>query len=134
MGPNELLGRPHEVRGVVVEGDRRGRELGFPTANVALTTDTCLPADGIYAGRFRGADGVWRPAAISLGRRPTFYEHQERSLLEAHLLDFDGDLYGQEAAVQFVEHLRGEQRFDSIDDLVAQMRRDVARAREILGT
>ena len=95
-GAAELLGRPHEVRGVVVEGDRRGRELGFPTANVALTPDTCLPADGIYAGRFRGADGVWRPAAISLGRRPTFYGDQERSLLEAYLLDFDGDLYGQD--------------------------------------
>jgi len=132
-GAADLLGRPHEVRGVVVEGDRRGRELGFPTANVALTPDTCLPADGIYAGRFRGADGVWRPAAISLGRRPTFYDDQEHSLLEAYLLDFDGDLYGQEVAVQFVEHLRGEQRFDSVDDLVAQMHRDCDRARTVLG-
>ena len=109
-----------------------GGELGFPTANVALTPDTCLPADGIYAGRFRGADGV-APAAISLGRRPTFYDDQEHSLLEAYLLDFDGDLYGQQVAVQFVEHLRGEQRFDSVDDLVAQMRRDCDRARTILG-
>ena len=131
-GAAELLGRPHEVRGVVVEGDRRGRELGFPTANVAVATGVCLPADGIYAGWFRGADGEWRPAAISLGRRPTFYEHQEHSLLEAYLPDFDGDLYGQDVAVRFVEHLRGEQRFDSVDDLVAQMNRDVARAREIL--
>jgi riboflavin kinase / FMN adenylyltransferase len=131
-GAAELLGRPHEVRGTVVEGDRRGRELGFPTANVALTPDTCLPADGIYAGRFRGADGRWRPAAISLGRRPTFYADQEHSLLEAYLLDFDGDLYGEDVAVQFVEHLRGEQRFDSVDDLVAQMHRDCDRAREIL--
>jgi riboflavin kinase/FMN adenylyltransferase len=133
VGAAELLGRPHEVRGVVVEGDRRGRELGFPTANVAVPADTCLPADGIYAGRFRGADGVWRPAAISLGRRPTFYDAQPHSLLEAYLLDFDGDLYGQEVSVQFVEHLRGEQRFESVDELVAQMRRDVARAGEILG-
>ncbi len=131
-GAAELLGRPHEVRGVVVEGDRRGRELGFPTANVALDPDVCLPADGIYAGRFRGDDGEWRPGAISLGRRPTFYEHQEYSLLEAYLLDFDGDLYGQPAAVQFVEHLRGEARFDSVDDLVAQMRRDCDAARVAL--
>lgn len=132
-GAAELLGRAHEVRGVVVEGDRRGGELlGFPTANVALAADTCLPADGIYAGRFRGADGVWLPAAISLGRRPTFYAAQEHSLLEAHVLDFDGDLYGQNAAVQFVERLRGEQRFDSVDDLIAQMQRDCDRAREIL--
>jgi riboflavin kinase/FMN adenylyltransferase len=131
-GAAELLGRPHEVRGVVVEGDRRGRELGFPTANVAVASGVCLPADGIYAGWFRGADGQWRAAAISLGRRPTFYEHQEHSLLEAYLLDFDGDLYGQDASVRFVAHLRGEQRFDSVDDLVAQMDRDVARARELL--
>ena len=72
------------------------------------------------------------PAAISLGRRPTFYDDQEHSLLEAYLLDFDGDLYGQDVAVQFVEHLRGEQRFDSVEELVAQMRRDCDRAREIL--
>src|SRR4029077_7720998 len=78
-GAAALLGRPHEVRGVVIEGDRRGAELGFPTANVALTADTCLPADGIYAGRFRTEDGTWRPAAISLGRRPTFYDDQEHS-------------------------------------------------------
>ena len=134
VGAQELLGRPHEVRGRVVEGDRRGRELGFPTANVALPADVCLPADGIYAGRFRGDDGEWRPAAISLGRRPTFYDAQEYSLLEAYLLDFDGDLYGQPAAVQFVERLRGEQRFDSVDDLVAQMGRDSDAARAILVT
>ncbi len=133
-GAAELLGRPHEVRGRVVEGDRRGRELGFPTANVALGSEVCLPADGIYAGRFQGADGVWRPCAISLGRRPTFYDAQEYSLLEAYLLDFDGDLYGQPAAVQFVERLRGEIRFDSVDDLVAQMGRDVEQTRTILDT
>jgi riboflavin kinase/FMN adenylyltransferase len=131
-GAAELLGRPHEVRGVVVEGDRRGRELGFPTANVALEADVCLPCDGIYAGRVRTADGVWRPAAISLGRRPTFYDDQEHSLLEAYLLDFDADLYGEQVAVQFVERLRGEQRFDSVDDLVAQMQRDCDRARAVL--
>ncbi len=131
-GAAALLGRPHEVRGVVVKGDQRGRELGFPTANLALDTESCLPADGIYAGRFCGADGQWRPCAISLGRRPTFYEHQEYSLLEAYLLDFDGDLYGQRASVQFVEHLRGEQRFDSVEELVAQMHRDCDRARVIL--
>ena len=131
-GAAELLGRPHEVRGVVVEGDRRGRELGFPTANVALSPDVCLPADGIYAGWFRATDAVWRPCAISLGRRPTFYDAQEYSLLEAHVLDFDGDLYGQSVAVQFVDRLRGEQRFDSVDDLIAQMSRDCDAARVIL--
>ena len=84
--------------GAVVEGDRRGRELGFPTANVRRCPDCCLPADGIYAGTFWRADGVERTAAISLGRRPTFYEHAEMSLLEAYVLDFDGDLYGQAGA------------------------------------
>ncbi len=130
-----LLARPprfHEVRGVVEVGDRRGRELGFPTANVAVPARTCLPADGIYAGIYVDADGVPRPAAISLGRRPTFYEHADVSLLEAHLLDFDGDLYGQQARVRFVEHLRAEQRFDSVDALVGQIADDCARAREIL--
>lgn len=132
-GAAELLGRPHEVRGEVVMGDQRGRELGFPTANVALAPSTCLPADGIYAGRVRLADDTLHPAAISLGRRPTFYAAQPYSLLEAYLLDFSGDLYGQAVAVQFVERLRGEQRFESVDDLVAQMHRDCDRAREILG-
>jgi riboflavin kinase/FMN adenylyltransferase len=124
-----LLGRPHEVRGTVIEGDRRGRELGFPTANLAVPAEICLPADGIYAGTFIADDGVARPAAISLGRRPTFYEHADASLLEAYVLDFDGDLYGQQAKVRFVERLRGEQRFDNVDDLVEQMGRDVEATR-----
>jgi riboflavin kinase/FMN adenylyltransferase len=129
----QLLGHPHEVRGTVVRGDQRGRELGFPTANVAVPEEICLPADGIYAGYYSGPDGVWRPAAISLGRRPTFYEDAEHSLLEAYLLDFDGDLYGQPAAVRFVERLRGEQRFDSIGDLVEQMGKDVEATRQLIG-
>jgi riboflavin kinase/FMN adenylyltransferase len=124
-----LLGRPHEVRGTVIEGDGRGRELGFPTANLAVPAEICLPADGIYAGTFIADDGVARPAAISLGRRPTFHEHADASLLEAYVLDFDGDLYGQQAKVRFVERLRGEQRFDNVDDLVEQMGRDVEATR-----
>jgi len=127
----ELLGRAHEVRGVVVEGDRRGRERGYPTANVAVPNRCCLPADGIYAGTFVGADGVERSTAISLGRRPTFYEAAESSLLEAYVLDFDGDLYGQAVKVRFVQRLRGEQKFDSIDDLVAQIAHDVDDVRRV---
>jgi riboflavin kinase/FMN adenylyltransferase len=128
----ELLGRPHEVRGVVVEGDRRGRELGYPTANVAVPGRCCLPADGIFAGWFVAEDGVERMTAISLGRRPTFYEAAETSLLEAYVLDFDGDLYGQEVRVRFVQHLRGEEKFDSIAALVAQIAQDVDNARHVL--
>ncbi len=130
---NRMLGRPHEVRDVVQTGDRRGRELGFPTANVAVPDDMQLPADGIYAGWYERPDGVVHAAAISLGRRPTFYEAQPYSLLEAHLLDFDGDVYGEEARVRFVARLRGEERFESVDALVEQIGRDCAGAREVLG-
>jgi riboflavin kinase / FMN adenylyltransferase len=128
-----LLGRPHAVRGTVETGDQRGRELGFPTANLAVAPELCLPADGIYAGTFAGADRIVRPAAISLGRRPTFYESAEVPLLEAYLLDFSGDLYGQPAEVGFVERLRGEEKFDSIDALIEQMQRDVDATRRIIG-
>lgn len=134
-GAAALLGRPprpYEVRGTVEEGDKRGRELGFPTANLAVPARVCLPADGIYAGWFVTDDGATRPCAISLGRRPTFYESAPVSLLEAFLLDFDGDLYGQAVKVCFVDRIRAEQRFDDVDDLIAQMHRDVDHVRTVL--
>jgi riboflavin kinase/FMN adenylyltransferase len=131
---NALLGRPHEVRGVVAQGDKRGRELGFPTANVSVPGDILLPADGIYAGWFERADGSVHPTAISLGRRPTFYVEAHASLLEAHLLDFDGDLYDEHVKVRFVAWLRGEARFDSVDELVAQIDRDCQAARQLLSS
>ena len=127
-----LLGRPHEVRGTVEQGDQRGRELGFPTANVAVPDDLLLPADGIYAGWYTRPDGTRHPTAISLGRRPTFYENAHMSLLEAYLLDFDGDLYSERAHVSFVRRLRDELKFDSVDDLVVQITRDVDDARRVL--
>jgi riboflavin kinase / FMN adenylyltransferase len=129
---NRMLGRPHEVRGTVVEGDRRGRELGYPTANVAVPADICLPADGIYAGWHLRPDGTAHPTAINLGRRPTFYDDAAASLLETHLLDFEGDLYGEPARVRFVARLRDELRFDSVDDLVRQMAADVDETRAVL--
>ena len=101
--------------------------------NVAVSSRLCLPADGIYAGTYVDPDGVERPAAISLGRRPTFYVDAQMSLLEAHLLDFDGDLYGQPAKVRFVEWIRGEERFDSVEALVEQIQRDVDQTRKVLG-
>jgi len=131
-GATAMLGRPHEVRGLVSRGDRRGRELGFPTANVAVPGDILLPADGIYAGWFTRVDGSVHPAAISLGRRPTFYEQAHASLLEAHLLDFDDDLYDEHVRVRFVARLRGEERFDSVDALVAQTAEDCDQARALL--
>ncbi len=128
-----MLGRPHEVRGVVGHGDERARDLGFRTANVAIADDVLLPKDGIYAGWYERPDGAVHPTAISLGRRPTFYEFADSSLLEAHLLDFEGDLYGEHAKVRFVERLRDELKFGAVEDLVVQMGRDVERAREALG-
>jgi riboflavin kinase/FMN adenylyltransferase len=127
-----MLGRHHEVRGIVAHGDKRGRELGFPTANVSVPGDILLPADGIYAGWFERADGTVHPAALSLGRRPTFYAESHASLLEAHLLEFDDDLYDEHVRVSFVQRLRGEVRFDSAEALVEQIQRDVDQTRAIL--
>jgi riboflavin kinase/FMN adenylyltransferase len=131
---NALLGRAHETRGVVAHGDKRGAELGFPTANVSVPGDILLPADGIYAGWFERADGSVHPTAISLGRRPTFYVEAHASLLEAHVLDFSGDLYDEHVKVRFVARLRGEERFASVEALVEQIARDCDDARRVLGT
>jgi len=128
-----LLGRPHQVRGEVVPGDARGRELGFPTANVAVPAEIALPEDGVYAGWYYRPDGARRAAALSLGRRPTFYEDADLSLLEAHLLDFEDDLYGEQTRIEFIAHLRPQARFESVHDLVDQMVRDVATTRLVLG-
>jgi riboflavin kinase / FMN adenylyltransferase len=124
------LGRPHRVDGVVVHGDRRGRLLGFPTANIATAPYTALPADGVYAGRFAIADRLL-PAAISVGTNPTF-SGRERTV-EAYVLDVDEDFYGFDVAVDFAHRLRGMERFDDVDALVEQMRLDVERTRELLG-
>ena len=127
-----MLGRPHEVRGTVVHGDGRGGPvLGFPTANIEFPDEIAVPGDGIYAGRYRRPDGSEHLAAISVGRRLTFYESAP-PILEAFLLDFEGDLYGEEARVSFVERLRGDLRFDSVGALVSQMGRDVEQTRRIL--
>lgn len=128
-----LLGRFHQVRGTVEEGDRRGRELGYPTANVAVPPRILLPAPGIYAGRWVGGGGA-DPlgAAISVGRRPMFKGPGADVVLEAHVLDFAGDLYGQPAQVEFVRRLRDEARFDSVEALVEQMGRDVEATRAAL--
>ncbi len=131
-GASKLLGRYHEIRGPVVEGDQRGRTIGFPTANVAVERRMALPADGVYAGWYVRPDGQRWPTAINIGKRPTFYRDAEHSLLEAHLIGYEGDLYGEPARVQLVELLRSEQRFDGIEALTAQLQRDVARSAEIL--
>jgi riboflavin kinase / FMN adenylyltransferase len=133
-GAAALLGRPHEVRGPVVKGDGRGGPmLGFPTANVAVPEDIALPGDGMYAGWFTRPDGSVHRAAIYVGRRPTFYEPGSAPVLvEAYLLDFDGDLYGEQVRVDFLHRLRGDAQFDSAEDLISQMHRDVEATERLL--
>jgi riboflavin kinase/FMN adenylyltransferase len=128
-GAAELLGRPHELRGVVEKGDQRGRDLGYPTANIAVPADILVPAPGIYAGWYDGGQA----AAVSVGRRPTFKDGDAPVVVEAYLLDFAGDLYGHPARLSFVCRLRDEERFDSVDELLAQMARDVEATRSALG-
>ncbi len=132
-GASEALGHPYAVRGVVVRGDQRGRELGYPTANVPTDGMTAAPADGVYAGWLRRLDtGETYPAAISVGTNPTFDGVRARRV-ESYVLDRDDlELYGVEVEVTFVERLRGMVRFDSVDELVATIKDDVARARELL--
>jgi riboflavin kinase/FMN adenylyltransferase len=122
----ELLGAPFQLEGLVVEGDARGRTLGMPTANLALEAGVILPGTGVYAGRARD-----RAAAINVGVRPTF-ETSGETLVEAYLLDFEGDLYDERLRLVFLDRIRDELRFESADELVRQMQRDVERVREIV--
>jgi riboflavin kinase/FMN adenylyltransferase len=125
----ELLGRPHMVEGPVVRGDARGRELGFPTANVAVADGIAIPADGVYAGHLIRAGGERAGAAISVGTNPTFDGRTRR--VEAYAIDVghDLDLYDEHVVVEFVDRLRGMERFASVEALVEQMASDVAQAR-----
>jgi len=116
----------------VEHGDHRGRTIGFPTANVAVPGDIALPSDGVYAGWYERPSGERHEAAINLGKRPTFYDENGMRLLEAHLLDFDGDLYTEHAKVRFQTWLRGEVKFGSVDALVDCLRHDVEDARRAL--
>jgi riboflavin kinase/FMN adenylyltransferase len=130
----ELLGRPYRVRGRVVEGDRRGRTLGFPTVNLAPENEV-LPAQGVYAGRLRvlgGGSGEELPAVVNVGRRPTFKEAGE-VLAEAHVIDWSGDLYGQRVELAFLHHLRDERRFPDVEALRRQIEADRDAARQRLG-
>jgi riboflavin kinase / FMN adenylyltransferase len=128
---SRFLGSSFQFRGRVVPGDRRGRELGYPTANLVPDNALVYPGNGVYACRAAvELDGEWRwwPAATSIGVRPTFVSGRG-VLIEAHLIGFDGDLYGSELRLDFLARLRGERRFDSADALVEQMHHDVERAR-----
>ena len=124
-----FLGAPFAMRGEVVAGDRRGRELGFPTANLVPDQSLIQPGHGIYAARACWADEA-RCAAVNVGVRPTF-KTDLVVLVEAYLLDWSGDLYGDQLTIEFLARLRGERRFDSVDALIAQMHRDVEDARRV---
>jgi riboflavin kinase / FMN adenylyltransferase len=123
-----LLGRPYVLRGEVVVGDRRGRSIGFPTANVLPDTEAVIPARGVYAGYVRFGEKEFA-ACTNVGVAPTFGRAESR--VEAHLLDFEGDLYGRVVEVSFVERIREERRFSGVDELVGQIRRDVEEARTV---
>jgi riboflavin kinase/FMN adenylyltransferase len=121
------------VEGIVVEGDHRGRALGYPTANVENPPETDLPDDGVYAGTAERPNGEIYLAAISVGGRATFYGTGGARLVEAYLLDFDGDLYGERLRVTLLEVLRPQRKFDGIEPLIAQIRTDVAAVTARLG-
>jgi riboflavin kinase / FMN adenylyltransferase len=131
------LGRPHRVDGIVVRGDRRGKDMGYPTANVESPAFTAIPADGVYAGHLvtrdprSGASRERFPAAISVGSNPTF--QGSRRTVEAFVLDYDGDLYGEHVGVEFVERLRPMRAFPDVEGLLAAMAKDVSDTRQILG-
>lgn len=131
----EALGRPHRLEGIVVRGDGRGRQLGYPTANLSLPEHSAIPADGVYACWFiRHGSGGDRstplPAAVSVGTNPTFSGRERR--VEIFVLDTDTDFYGQRVSLDFVARLRDMERFDSVEELVDQIGRDVQRTRELL--
>jgi riboflavin kinase/FMN adenylyltransferase len=131
------LGRPHRVDGIVVRGDRRGRDMGYPTANVESPAFTAIPADGVYAGHLvtrdprSGASRERFPAAISVGSNPTF--QGSRRTVEAYVLDYDDDLYGEHVGVEFVQRLRPMHAFPDVDALLAAMAQDVTDTRRLLG-
>ena len=117
------------VRGAVEPGDQRGRVLGFPTANIAMPDQAGDVGDGVWAGWVEREDGTRLTAAVSIGRRATFYENSHR-LLEAHVLDFSGDLYGETLVVHLVKHLREQRAFESSEALIAALEEDVAATRK----
>lgn len=127
------LGRPFRLSGQVVEGAKRGRTIGIPTANLAISEERAFPAVGVYACHAHWGGALPQPAVTNIGFRPTFNSSQPTLTVEAHLLDYSGDLYGREVALDFVARLRPEMKFPGVEALVAQIRADIATARRLLG-
>jgi riboflavin kinase/FMN adenylyltransferase len=126
-----LLGRAFKIRGEVVSGEERGRKLGFPTANLRIAKERVVPGPGVYASRVEHMGKTYR-AVTNVGVRPTFEHEPVAPRVEAHLLDFEGDLYGQELSLSFEARLRGERRFSGVEALIAQIRADIEKAQEVL--
>lgn len=129
---NMMLGRPYSLTSTVVTGDQRGRTIGFPTANLDVNDNMTVPALGVYAGKMHGAGYADVLAAISVGYNTTF-GHTPTLRIEAHLLDFDDDIYGEVITIEFHHHLRGQERYPSVDALIDQLHKDCDRTRELLG-
>lgn len=127
-----LLGRDYTLRGPVLRGDQRGRSIGFPTLNIGVSPDRALPPDGVYVTRARLADGRQLEASTNIGTQPTFDGQQRR--VETYLLDFEGEIYGQIVSIELLHRLRGEVKFDGVEALVAQIRRDVEQTRQYFST
>ena len=128
---NKMLGRHYSVDGKVVHGDGRGKRIGIPTANLETGNEKLIPGAGVYACKVQIIDKLL-PAAVNIGTRPTFESSDPISHVEAHILDFSGDLYHQQITIQFVSRLRGEQRFQSVDELINQIHDDIEKTREII--
>ena len=126
-----MLGRPYSIKGTVIDGEKRGRTIGFPTANVEPSESYVVPLKGVYAVWVSHRNQKF-PGVMNIGVKPTFHKDRTKPSFEVHLLDYSGDLYGEELTVELVEFLRPEQRFPSIDDLIAQIRRDSETAKQIL--
>jgi riboflavin kinase/FMN adenylyltransferase len=128
VAAKEMLTRPHELTGIVVHGDHEGRTLGFPTANTEISPLMSIPSDAVYSGRVRLADGRIFKSAISIGVRPMFHEDNIR-VIEAHLLDFDEEIYGQEITIEFESKIREQLVLENVDQLVKQITLDVDQVR-----
>jgi riboflavin kinase/FMN adenylyltransferase len=130
---NLLLGRPYEVTGQVIHGDGRGKGIGIPTANLETGSEKLIPGAGVYACQVKLMDKLW-PAAVNIGTRPTFKTSDPKSHIEAHILDYSNDLYTQQVTLQFISRLRGEKRFQNVDELINQIHNDIKKTREIITT
>ncbi|QYR19728.1 bifunctional riboflavin kinase/FAD synthetase [Paenibacillus sp. sptzw28] len=127
----QLLGTPYQVRGTVVHGEGRGKTLGFPTANLEPESAYVIPRQGVYA-IMADVDGERIPGVLNIGVKPTFHEQLPKPVLEAHLLDYNGDLYGKPVIIRFISYIRAEKKFNSLDELIGQIRSDADLARSIL--